>query len=138
MDSRRAKHRDQKIQEALKEKKSSIHDQFKDLKRSLSSVSYKEWEAIPEAQDFSIKKQKREKYTPVSDSLLSQKLNETAMQSSINVTDNEGLQSKIGDINEIGSVRQTMFEVKMNSVDKQIKGRSELDKEGYITQLDSV
>lgn len=96
-------------------------------------MSYKDWESIPEAQDFSIKKQKREKYTPMSDSLLSQKLNESALSTSINVTDTDGLQSRIGDINEIGSVRKTMFEVKMDSIDSQIKGRTEIDKEGYKT-----
>ena len=49
-------------------------------------MSKKDWESIPEMQDYTIKKQKREKYVPMSDNILNRALNETSYASSINIT----------------------------------------------------
>jgi len=74
----------------LKSNQPSIKDQFKDLKRSLSSLSQKDWENIPEMQDYTVKKQKRDKYTPLSDNLLNRALNESQVNTQINVTNPDG------------------------------------------------
>ncbi len=39
--------------------KPSISDNFSDLKRELTKVSYDEWLSIPESADSSVKKQKK-------------------------------------------------------------------------------
>ena len=48
----------------------SVTAKFVDLKRELAKVSTEEWESIPECVDLSIKKRKKDKYTPVPDSLV--------------------------------------------------------------------
>lgn len=52
------------------DKNPSVAYQFADLKRGLSIVSVDEWNMIPEAQDYTIKKQKNDKYTPVPDHII--------------------------------------------------------------------
>jgi pre-mRNA-processing factor 6 len=73
MNSRRKDHREKRIQEELvkfRKENPTINDQFKDAKRQLSTLSVDEWMAIPEAHDFKVKKQKREKYVPVPDKII--------------------------------------------------------------------
>merc|ERR1711976_194867 len=55
-----------------------IQQQFSDLKRELTKVSTEEWNAIPDVGDARNRKQRmaglREKYTPMSDTLLAKSL----------------------------------------------------------------
>ena len=108
-------------------------------------MTKKDWESIPEMQDYTIKKQKRDKYVPMSDNTLNRALNENSYASSINITTQDGVQSSILNINEIGNARQTMFNVKMNKEEDSVKGKSKIDTDGiiygilgYLTDLNSV
>lgn len=95
-------------------------------------MTKKDWESIPEMQDYSIKKQKRDKYVPMSDNILNRALNENSYASSINITTQDGVQSSILNINEIGNARQTMFNVKMNKEEDSVKGKSKIDTDGIF------
>ena len=56
----------------------------------MTSLSQKDWENIPEMQDYTVKKQKREKYTPMSDNLINRALNESQINTQINITNPDG------------------------------------------------
>lgn len=73
MDSRGAKKRTERLESELRKyryENPTISQQFADVKRDLSAVSEDQWAAIPDIGDYSVKKQKLEKYTPTPDSLL--------------------------------------------------------------------
>lgn len=63
-----------------------ISEQYTDLKRDLAKVTEEEWLNLPEAVDLSIKKRKRDKYTPVPDAMIVSYLN-----SNVNRTEVESI-----------------------------------------------
>lgn len=58
-----------------------ITEQFAPFKRKLEQLSAEDWESIPEIGDYTIKRNKVEKFSRVSDSLL-QKAQEEALAAS--------------------------------------------------------
>lgn len=81
MDEKRKEYREERIKkevEKYRQERPKIQQQFSDLKRELNSVSAEEWNSIPEVGDARNRKQRmagvREKYTPISDSLLARSL----------------------------------------------------------------
>jgi hypothetical protein len=66
----------------------------------------------------------------MSDNILNRALNENSYASSINITTQDGVQSSILNINEIGNARQTMFNVKMNKEEDSVQGKSKIDTDG--------
>ena len=77
MDEKRKQYREDRIRkdvEKYRQERPKIQQQFSDLKRELTKGSTDEWNAIPEVGDARNRKQRlagtREKYTPMSDSLL--------------------------------------------------------------------
>ena len=73
MDSRRKKRREKKLEEDLqkfREERPTITQQFSDLKRDLSKLTYDDWMSIPDAGDYTVKKVKKDKYVPVPDSVI--------------------------------------------------------------------
>lgn len=81
MQSRRQKQRDVVLQQQLKEYRDAnptVRQQFADVKQNLQHVSLEQWAAIPDIGDYSVKKQKFQKFTPVPDSLLERARQENA------------------------------------------------------------
>ena len=81
MDEKRKQYREDRIRqevEKYRQERPKIQQQFSDLKRELTKVSTDEWNAIPDVGDARNRKQRmagiREKYTPMSDSLLAKSL----------------------------------------------------------------
>lgn len=91
----------------IQKEKPSIAQQFSDLKRDLGTVSYDEWESIPDAVDYSIKKIKKEKYTPVPDSVVEGARRDMDVSNTISVT--EGASTPLINLNDIGSARGTIL-----------------------------
>ena len=66
-----------------------ISEQFTDLKRELAKVTEAEWASIPESEDKSIKKRKKEKYTPVPDAMLVNYLTSNVNKSEVEAESNQ-------------------------------------------------
>ncbi|EAR98979.1 Pre-mRNA splicing factor, putative (macronuclear) [Tetrahymena thermophila SB210] len=136
MAGRRIKYIEKKQQEEAKknlEKNPSVAFQFADLKRDLGGITYDEWNAIPEVQDYTIKKSKNEKYTPVPDHIIQSARSEGSFSTSLDVT---GLQTP-HNINDIGKANQTIFTSRLDKSSDQVSGISTVDKSGYLTSLNS-
>lgn len=117
----------------MMEKNPSLALQFADLKRGLGSITSDEWNMIPEAQDYSVKKRKNEKYTPVPDHIIEGARREGGMINSLDVT---GLSTPLN-INDIGKANQTVLTAKLDKSIDQVSGFSTVDKSGYLTGLNS-
>ena len=77
MDEKRKQYREERLNkeiEKYRQERPKIQQLFSDVKRELSSVTADEWNSIPEVGDARNRKQRmaglREKYTPMSDSML--------------------------------------------------------------------
>jgi len=171
MDNRRKRKREEKLREQLlqeRNEKPTIHDQLADVKRGLASVSLAEWEAIPDAQVYNIKKQKRVINVPVPDLILKERdkgshSNLTVLSEGPNgiktpisgmntpmglmtpglLTPNAGGRSVVGGpgggrLNELGEVKGQLLTVKLDRVIDQVSGQTVIDPKGYLTQLDTA
>ena len=127
MDERRLKQREEKIEiekEKIKKESESFKEQYADLKSELSKVSYEEWQSIPEAHNGGIKKQGKEKYTPVPDSMIVSLL-QNSMGKSIEPETNK----------DIHDAKEMLLKTKLQLAENSAIGKSQFDKIGYLTQL---
>jgi pre-mRNA-processing factor 6 len=82
--------------------KPNVHDQFKDLKAEMSTVSWDEWDAIPDIGDTTIKHHKPQRFMPVPEKLILEK-----------VADNKPV---LSGVHGLWDVRGQMLENKLDSV----------------------
>ncbi len=85
----------------FREERPTIRQQFSDLRSNLTKVSKDEWEKIPDIPDYTIKKRKQERYTPMTDKIIEQGLQDNVTLNAINP-------------NDIGNKSQTGLETPMN------------------------
>ena len=72
---KRKKKKDEKADDkSKKQKNDSVHDQFKDLKAEMSTVTWDEWDAIPDIGDTTVKHHKPERFMPVPEKLILEKV----------------------------------------------------------------
>ena len=82
--------------------KPNVHDQFKDLKAEMSTVSWDEWDAIPDIGDTTVKHHKPERFMPVPEKLILEK-----------VADNKPV---LSGVHGLWDVRGQMLENKLDNV----------------------
>ncbi|EFJ46600.1 hypothetical protein VOLCADRAFT_62457 [Volvox carteri f. nagariensis] len=165
MDERRREAREKRLKEELERYRAEnpkITEQFADLKRKLTEVSYEEWESIPEIGDYTIKKQRRmERFAPVPDSLLARAAAEAASASAAggslakSLDPNSGLASvggglnglatpmggatsTVSDLTAIGTGRGTVLGLKLDRMADSVTGQTVVDPKGYLTDLKSI
>ncbi|GIL57404.1 hypothetical protein Vafri_12583 [Volvox africanus] len=162
MDERRREAREKRLKEELERYRAEnpkITEQFADLKRKLSDVSYEEWEAIPEIGDYTIKKQRRmERFAPVPDSLLARAAAEASgsggnlaksldpnsglasVGGALNglATPMGGATSTVSDLTAIGTGRGTVLGLKLDRMADSVTGQTVVDPKGYLTDLKSI
>lgn len=86
-------------------------------------MSEQEWLSIPEANDYGIKKQKKERYMPVPDNIiLDAAKKDGEMSNSISVSDAEGIQSSIKNLNEVGEARGFQLSQKLDQMSDSVTG----------------
>ena len=103
----------QEIQK-IKKQKPSITEQFKDLKQELGKVTVDQWMNIPDIGDYTIKKQKREKFTPTPDNIITQKQNQQTNVVQEGITTN---------LNEVGMARSSLLTMNLDKFnDKYVVG----------------
>jgi len=164
MDEKRKQYREERFKreiEKYRQERPKIQQQFSDLKRDLDGVSTEEWQSIPDVGDSRNRKKRlaglREKYTPISDRILSNSLG-GEMSSSINpssglasvvpglathipgTTTNIGMLTPTGDLDlrKIGQARNTLMDLKLKQSSDSVSGQTVVDPKGYLTDLQSM
>lgn len=158
MQSRRQKQRDQILQQQLnqyRQQNPSIRQQFADLKTDLSQVSQNQWAEIPDIGDFSIKKQKFQRFTPLPDTLLERARQEHALSHDVNIelansnknessfpssslpstanpNSNSGVRT---DLAAIGAGRTSVLELNLDAIGQQQPSAQNIDQDGYLSSL---
>lgn len=134
MSSRRQKQRELRLQKELHEYRKAnptVRQQFAHLKNGLKEVSSEEWASIPDIGDYSVKKQKWEKYTPAPDSLL-----ESARRESAFVAE-AATGGAATDLASIGAGRTSVLEQKLDKAGDVAEG-GRLNAEGYLKEMAGV
>ncbi len=87
IEGRRKSRTEKKLKETytrLREERPTIRQQFSDLRNNLNKISKDEWENIPDIPDYTIKKRKQERYTPITDKVIEQGLQDNITLNAIN------------------------------------------------------
>jgi pre-mRNA-processing factor 6 len=129
MDERRRDRREKKQKELMAKMKSSkpqLHEQFKDLKRDLSTLSESEWDSIPEGGNYRSKRTKKtnprgERFTPVPDSVLSSSLNQeqyTSMDTSPGISSFllSGTTTPLTDLTMVSAAKEKVLSINLDRV----------------------
>jgi len=158
MDEKRKQYREERYKaevEKYRQERPKIQQQFSDLKRDLSYVSSSAWQSIPEVGDGRNRKKRlagvREKYTPISDRILSQNL---GGEMSTSISPSSGLASMIPgmqtsapgmltptgdiDLSKIGEARNKLMDIKLKQSSDSVSGQTVVDPKGYLTDLQSM
>lgn len=133
MQSRRQKQRDQLLQQQLKEYRDAnptVRQQFADLKAGLGAIAPDEWAAIPDIGDYSVKKHKFQKFTPVPDSLL-----ERARQENAYVAMEASNVGPTTDLAAIGAGRTSVLEHNLDLLGEGSVSRTRVDHDGYLSAM---
>ncbi|XP_064597243.1 pre-mRNA-processing factor 6-like [Liolophura sinensis] len=159
MDEKRKERREKRLKEEIekfRQERPKIQQQFSDLKRDLAEVSYDDWMNVPEVGDVRNKHQrnpKKEKYTPVPDSLLARAAAQTGTSTSLDAREQfGGLTTPYGgaltpgfatpggdiDMQKIGEARNTLMGIKLEQVSDSVSGQTVVDPKGYLTDLQSM
>ena len=163
MDEKRREHREKRFQaevEKYRKERPKIQQQFSDLKRELTYVSPESWNSIPEVGDSRNRKKRmagvREKFTPISDRILTQNMG-GEMTSSISPSSGlasviPGLQTSVPgmqtpgmltpsgdlDLRKIGQARNTLMDLRLKQSSDSVSGQTVVDPKGYLTDLQSM
>eukprot|EP01035_Chromulina_nebulosa_P017336 gene17336-22881_t len=128
-----------------KSNKTSISEQFADLKRELGKVSAEEWDSIPEVGDNSLKlKQPRKKdiYTPVPDSLIENSAQIGLYTKSVDPNGFETSLSRLPGTQSVtaglAEARGNSLTLKLDKISDSITGQTVVDPKGYLTNLNSL
>ena len=158
MDEKRRQYREERIRkevELYRQERPKIQQQFSDLKRELSAVSADEWNSIPDVGDARNRKQRtagmREKYTPISDTLLAKSLggeqistlDPTSSLASVipgTSTSSGGMLTPSGDLDlrKISQARNTLMDLKLKQSSDSVSGQTVVDPKGYLTDMNSM
>ena len=160
MDGRRKSRRDQKLKERIEKfrnERPTISQQFSDLRKDLGNLSrgkfiqfnLDEWESIPEVNDYTVKKKKQERYTPVPDRIIEQARNDGEVQKYIDPQTNSGTESMFGttsNLNELGKARNSVLSLVFDKVFylffiqmlDSVSGQKTINPSGYLTDLNSI
>ena len=155
MDEKRRDYREARFKkevEKYRKERPKIQQQFSDLKRELTYVSPDAWNSIPEVGDSRNRKKRlagnREKFTPISDRMLSQNMG-GEMSSSISPSSGlasviPGLQTSVPgmqtpgmltptgdlDLRKIGQARNTLMDLKLKQSSDSVSGQTVVDPKG--------
>lgn len=135
MESRRKKQREENLQAELKkyrEANPTLRQQFVEAKTNLSGVTADEWASIPEIGDYSIKKEKLNKFTPVPDSLLERARQETAYVAS------EPAGGAATDLASIGAGRSSLLGQKLDIANDTMPAQTSVNVDNYLNKLSGV
>lgn len=120
----------------LREDRPKISDQFADLKSKLSDMSQKDWEAIPDVGDYSLKHKqvkRKEIFTPMPDHVIES--SRTDGQVGTMETSSGGALSSISGLAE---ARGKVLGLNLDRMSDNVSGQTVVDPKGYLTDLNSL
>lgn len=135
MASRRQGARDARLQQdlaAYRRANPTLRHQFADVKAALTAVSVREWAAIPDIGDYSVKTRRWHKYTPAPDSLLERARQETAHTAA------EGARAHAAtDLASIGAGRSSVLGQNLDREGGALPAaaHARVDPDGYLNDL---
>lgn len=150
MDGRRSEKRKKNMEkelEKIEQEAPKYQQQFADLKRQLANVTREQWESIPDNVDRSNKRVKAERYTPTPDNLIESSrmdgdtvnfLDPDAQNDDTSITGGLGMQTPMTNLNELGEARKMNLGLKLDKMAGSVMGTSNVNKSGYITDLDAL
>lgn len=109
-----------------------MNEQFEDLKRQMSSMNYMDWMGIPESQNYSYRRKKREeKYTPIPDSII-----DSARKSDLHTTTVKEGSETMNNYCSLGKARNSVLSYNLEKATQNTYKHKSVDKTGYMTMLD--
>lgn len=151
MDSRRKRRREQRLNKEVEEfrkKNPKIQLLFADVTRSLSTLSDKDWENLPDPTDQASrnrqKKPKFDRFTPVPDRILASAHAEAQHVTTLDPMQQKygGLQTPVGgattDLSQLGGARGTVLSLRLDRMSDSVSGQTVVDPKGYLTDLNSI
>lgn len=139
MDMRRKVRREKRLKvelERMRAEKPPISQQFADVKRGLAKMTADDWMNIPEIGNYSIKKEKRDKYVPVPDRIIEGGRRELETTTTLETSTNDSATPK--NLSEFGEARGAVLSLKLDKISDSVKGQSTIDRTGYLTDLNSL
>ncbi|WVQ82167.1 hypothetical protein IAT38_004295 [Cryptococcus sp. DSM 104549] len=151
MDARRKARREAaeaKIAAEERARNPKLQTQFADLKRSLSSLTDSDWDAIPEAGNLTGKRRKANlrleenqngRSYNVSDTVLTDAVNRTAMVGEVDPMEGAETDGTMTDFVSIGNARDKVLSLQLDRASKDASNGSStsVDPRGYMTALNS-
>lgn len=159
-----SRHREQ-LGEAKQRKIGKISEQFADLKSELKHVTAAEWDSIPEASTGIRHRKKVEKFTPISDSIISQKRDQLLAESysssalagksrgrtevipgEMSTLANASLSGGASSLAGISSsqsmtmsqAKNKLLQMQMDKFSDSVTGQTVIDPRGYLTTMNSL
>lgn len=129
-------------QKKRKTERPKIADQFADLKRELATVSYADWDAIPDVGDHSLRykqnsNKNKDALSVVPDFLIADKAAKGRLLNSIDVG-NESVHSGFQSTTGLSEARGTVLQSKLDKISDSVSGQTVVDPKGYLTNLNSI
>jgi len=140
MDERRNKAREKRIEEEMekaKKAKPPISHIFASCKKDLATVSRSEWESLPEAQNYIVKRKKYSRVMPVPDKILEDALKDvqynTRAEDAIS-----GITSKIAPtpLTEISIAKGQILNMRLRQMEDSVTGQSVVNTNSYMKELE--
>jgi pre-mRNA-processing factor 6 len=148
----------------MRKNKPKIQSLFAPYKQELKNITYEEWEALSEPGNHAhTKKAKIDRFTPAPKSLLEQARAESNINTQLDFNTlptpgyatgftsgfaTPGFQTSLGsmtpgntsvyDMTKVGHARQTIMQAKLAAASDSVTGQSTVNKDGYLTDLDSL
>ena len=153
LDGRRSQKREQNMKKELEKANDSApkyQEQFADIKRQLANVSREEWESIPDNPYIGGKRTKAQRYTPTPDNIIDTSRFEGETVNFIDPAETQSidtsftsnqinqLQTPMTSLTELGKARVLNLQLKLDKRGESVMGTSVLNKNGYLTDLNSL
>lgn len=102
-----------------------------------------DWEKVPEVADYTVHKRKQERYTPVSDSLISSGLNDNQLVNAIDpLSKSHGTATPIGqasgNLNEVGQAKNKVLSYTFDKMSSSVSGQTSVNPVGYLTEMNTI
>ena len=112
----------------------TIRQAFSALKNDLKTLSQSDWENIPEIKDFTVKKRKLERYTPITDSEIIAALNDTIIPL-------KEEKEKETNLENVGKAKNSILKMLIDKIGEE-KGeqsdKNSVDRLSYLTELNTL
>mmetsp|Transcript_7194 Transcript_7194/g.44640 ORF Transcript_7194/g.44640 Transcript_7194/m.44640 type:complete len:1061 (-) Transcript_7194:4167-7349(-) len=150
MDERRKSRREAKMKEEMQKQrmeKPQIATMFRDLKRQLADVPAEAWDAIPDVGDYTVKKQKLEKFAPPPDTLLARaaaekaslaQLDPAVLKATVGGREEGESASASADLTSVAEGRGTVLSLQLDRASDNVSGQTVVDPKGYLTDLQGI